>query len=360
MVHGKRMQQNDGESVPRGLEIELNVVTSDLHSRTPAKIRSTARVGETGLCRIRAVSRKYAQRCDTTFLSAYPNPHGQELWLPNIDIALLPVRLYCSCTQLILNGMGLYLRGRSFRLGGSTGTWRVVFSSTGDLSPARGAVRHGEQRSRMWIEAARRPLRCALDTFAALVLPSDCRICNQPLTRFLPIPVCDQCLRALAPAEIHACTICGEALDFSSADAPVVCAVCRRVHPRFDYAISFGSYDGALRSLLHLLKYERLRPVANVLGARLAQAIVGRGVIEKHSVLTIPVPLHRAKRRQRGLNQTELIARSAVRHLERSRFELQNGLLRRVRATVSQTGLTRHQRRQNPRGFAGQRSGARA
>jgi ComF family protein len=66
--------------------------------------------------------------------------------------------------------------------------------------------------------------------------------------------------------------------------------------------------------------------------------------------LTIPVPLHRAKRRQRGFNQSEIIARSAVGHLERSRFELQSGLLRRVRATVSQTGLTRHQRRENLRG----------
>jgi ComF family protein len=67
-------------------------------------------------------------------------------------------------------------------------------------------------------------------------------------------------------------------------------------------------------------------------------------------VLVIPVPLHRSKVRQRGFNQSELIARSALRHLGGSRFELHTGNLRRVRATVSQTGLTRHQRRENVRG----------
>lgn len=202
----------------------------------------------------------------------------------------------------------------------------------------------------MWIEAARRPLRTALDSFAALLLPSDCRVCNEPLIRFSRIPVCDTCLHSLAPANVTACAICGETLDFAAPEAPALCAVCRRVPPRFDFAISFGSYDGRLRSLVHLLKYEQLRPVANVLGGKLAQAISARSLGEKRSVLTIPVPLHRAKRRQRGFNQSELIARSALRNLEGSRFELQNGLLRRVRATVSQTGLTRHQRRENVRG----------
>jgi ComF family protein len=67
-------------------------------------------------------------------------------------------------------------------------------------------------------------------------------------------------------------------------------------------------------------------------------------------VLVIPVPLHDAKRRQLGFNQSELLARSALRHLDGSRFQLHSGNLHRVRATVSQTGLTRHQRRENVRG----------
>src|SRR5262249_8180319 len=69
--------------------------------------------------------------------------------------------------------------------------------------------------------------------------------------------------------------------------------------------------------------------------------------------LVIPVPLYRAKKWERGFNQSELLVRSAMRHLNRadaSSFELHTGNLRRVRATASQTGLTRHQRRENVRG----------
>lgn len=202
----------------------------------------------------------------------------------------------------------------------------------------------------MWNDLVRRLLRIALDSFGALLLPSDCRICNQPLVRLTRIPVCDDCLSSLSLAEVNACSICGEALEFTPTAPDTACAVCRRARPRFDFAISFGSYDGALRRLVHLLKYEQLQPAASILGKKLAQAIGSRILVDESPVLIVPVPLHNTKRRQRGFNQSELLARSALRHLDRSRFELHTGNLRRVRSTVSQTGLTRHQRRENVRG----------
>jgi len=219
----------------------------------------------------------------------------------------------------------------------------------------------------MWFEAARHSVRIALDSIAAVLIPSNCRICAQPLVRLSAIPICDACVNSLAPADLVACAVCGEALEFAAAEA-ALCPLCQRAHPRFDFAISFAGYDGALRKLLHLLKYEQLRPAAKLIGAKLAQAIrlaasCGKLAtdapevqssemdhVRRNPVLVVPVPLHRAKRRQRGFNQSELIARSALRHLDGSRFELHTGNLRRVRPTVSQTGLTRHQRRENVRG----------
>jgi ComF family protein len=216
----------------------------------------------------------------------------------------------------------------------------------------------------MWFEAARHSVRIALDSIAAVLIPSDCRICAQPLVRLSRIPVCDTCVNSLAPVDLVGCSVCGEALEFAAAEA-ALCPLCQRAHPRFDFAISFAGYDGALRKLLHLLKYEQLRPAAKLIGGKLAQVIElsasgGRLLVEasdlksrearRNPVLVIPVPLHRSKVRQRGFNQSELIARSALRHLEGSRFELHAGNLRRVRAIVSQTGLTRHQRRENVRG----------
>jgi ComF family protein len=197
---------------------------------------------------------------------------------------------------------------------------------------------------------ATRPLRTLLDAFATIVFPSDCRVCGSPLLRLTRLPVCENCLSSLVPADVVACSVCGEAIAAAAAEFSTLCGLCRRAHPRFDFAVSFSGYDGKLRSLLHLLKYEQLRPAENVLGAKLAEAIALREITDSKPVLLIPVPLHRSKRRQRGFNQSELLARFALRHLDRSRFALHAGNLRRVRATVSQTGLTRHQRRENVRG----------
>jgi ComF family protein len=195
----------------------------------------------------------------------------------------------------------------------------------------------------------RRPLRSVLESLAAVLLPSDCRICSRPLVRLSRIPVCETCLASLRPAEVDACSICGEVLEFSAAEPAPVCGLCRRVPPNFDFAISFAAYEGALRRLVHLLKYEQLRPAAEVIGNLLSMAVLARQFADGR-VLVAPVPLHGSKKRQRGFNQSELIARSALRHLHSSGFELQSRILRRVRPTVSQTGLTRHQRRENVRG----------
>ena len=212
------------------------------------------------------------------------------------------------------------------------------------------AVRSSGPRGRLWIEAAWISLRVATDSVASVLLPFDCRICNRSLNRLSRIPVCNDCLSSISPADVTACSVCGEAIGFLPSGSDSLCGVCRRAHPRFDFAVSFGSYDGVLRRLVHLLKYEQLRPAADVLGAKLAEVLGRSAFADDRPTLVAPVPLHPRKRRQRGFNQSELIARSALRHLGDSRFELHTGNLRRTRATTSQTGLTRHQRRENVRG----------
>lgn len=64
--------------------------------------------------------------------------------------------------------------------------------------------------------------------------------------------------------------------------------------------------------------------------------------------LVIAVPLHQSKRGARGFNQSELIARTALKHLPK-RLELASGVLVRKRATVSQVELTREERLENIR-----------
>ena len=127
--------------------------------------------------------------------------------------------------------------------------------------------------------------------------------------------------------------------------------MCRRVERPFLRAVAFGSYDGGLRELIHLLKYNGVRPAANVLGRMLAQGVAKIGCeIGEGEVLVVPVPLYKSKRRERGFNQVELITRSAVNALGDDRLVLANNVLLRTRETQSQIGLTSHQRRENMRG----------
>jgi len=130
------------------------------------------------------------------------------------------------------------------------------------------------------------------------------------------------------------------------------CPVCRRVERPFVRAVAYGSYDGGLRELIHLLKYNGVRPAAGVLGQMLAEAIAGlEREFGAEEILVIPVPLYKGRRRQRGFNQAELIARAALKACTTGeRLLLATDTLVRTRATQSQIGLTSHQRRENMRG----------
>jgi len=156
------------------------------------------------------------------------------------------------------------------------------------------------------------------------------------------------------------CSICGERvvspLAFAaegrdSESGEVRCGLCRRLEPPYVKATAYGSYESGLRELIHLLKYNQVRPAANVLGRMLAEAITDLQPLFAGEVLVVPVPLHARKLRQRGFNQSELIARAGLKlKAADHKYELNAKVLERRRETKSQIGLSRHQRRENIRG----------
>jgi ComF family protein len=196
--------------------------------------------------------------------------------------------------------------------------------------------------------------RVAQSLFSVL-FPSDCRICRRPLLNVSRLPVCPECLTGIVPVRGKICTICGEGVlsnyALADEDGLLRCPVCRRVHRPFARAVAYGSYDDALRELVHLLKYNGVCPAAVVLGRMLAEAISTLQPAFTHNpVLLVPVPLYKGKRHQRGFNQAELIARHALKLLKTNVLELRSDILARTRDTHSQIGLTSHQRRENLRG----------
>jgi ComF family protein len=155
------------------------------------------------------------------------------------------------------------------------------------------------------------------------------------------------------------CFVCGERLFSTHAltvsDGKPRCGLCERIAPVFERAVAYGSYEGGLRELIHLLKYSGVYPAANVLGRMLAEAVEDLSPgFTADQLVVIPVPLHRGNLRRREFNHAELIARAALKLRPASeRLHLLAGALERKRETPSQTGLTRHQRRENVRGAFG-------
>jgi len=149
--------------------------------------------------------------------------------------------------------------------------------------------------------------------------------------------------------------VCGERLvsphAYMNEHGEARCGLCRRMEQPYVKAGAYGSYEGGLRDLIHMLKYEGVRPAANVLGRMLSEVFAGlEPSFGDAKLWVVPVPLHTSKMHQRGFNQAEAITRVALKLANSERYTLAAGSLERVRPTQSQIGLSRHQRRENLRG----------
>jgi len=107
----------------------------------------------------------------------------------------------------------------------------------------------------------------------------------------------------------------------------------------FDSAYSFGSYEGALRKLIHQFKYGKVESLAQPLARLLIRALPPDDDFD----VVIAMPMHWRKRWERGFNQADLLARPVAR---RYGHKLSSNL-RRKRYTKAQAGLSESERRTN-------------
>jgi ComF family protein len=118
-----------------------------------------------------------------------------------------------------------------------------------------------------------------------------------------------------------------------------ICRRCRSGLTGYDYAYSYGYYDGALRKMIHHFKYASVAVLAGPLGNLMLQALP----LDLQVDLIVPVPLHWRRRLWRGFNQCELLARP----LE-SRLRVPLVLaIRKTHHTATQATSTPAQRRSN-------------
>lgn len=207
--------------------------------------------------------------------------------------------------------------------------WGVVPPPDADPDPD---LRARRQRPGNWWRAA---LRGVLD----LTMPRVCVRCEALLGETSGM-VCTACWSDVHVLSSARCSRCGHP---SGADA---CAWCPSLPDAVACARSLCWVpEGAGGDLVHKLKYEGWHGLGADLGSRLAHrfpdAVVARPAI------VVPVPLGTGRRRERGYNQAEAVARAMA---SVWRLPLVPGAVRRARETGSQVRLTPGERSANVHG----------
>lgn len=153
--------------------------------------------------------------------------------------------------------------------------------------------------------------------------------------------LCARCRRQLTHVE-QACIVCEEINRRGT-----TCIACR-AETRLTGVVSAGAYSNvSLRRGVHWLKFKGVREASTALAELLVpqlQLIAPWTQLQHHAVL-IPLPLHRRRERERGFNQSALLAETISRY---TKIPVAS-LLERPRATLTQTKLPSRMRLKNMR-----------
>lgn len=162
---------------------------------------------------------------------------------------------------------------------------------------------------------------------------------------------CHGCRVALPPLDSGCCPRCAQ--PFAWGHERHLCLECRHTERPWDGFAVHGVYEGALRELLLSFKFRGDLGLAGLLQELMCQAYA-RSLSASPPQGLVPVPLHPARLRQRGYNQSLEMVRLLARQLK---APLIPEALRRTRHTQPQQGLSRKEREANLKGaFAADRT----
>lgn len=188
-----------------------------------------------------------------------------------------------------------------------------------------------------WPRPASTVLNAALD----FLLPIQCVACQRPVPVTEKGIVCGRCWSRMDALPAPRCDRCGHPLN------PGRCKWCELL-PAWVRAVRscYWVPDEPAGQVVHALKYDGWRKVAEGMGERMSRLSWPRDVLDERAAV-VAVPLHPTRLRERGYNQSALLAREIGR---RWQLPVHEHLLLRTRATETQTRLTPGERHRNVSG----------
>lgn len=179
--------------------------------------------------------------------------------------------------------------------------------------------------------------------FLDLLYPPRCEACG----RLRRQPLCPDCLDSVQRIAPPICETCGAPFDPLAHGGPR-CPDCRRARRPYSRARTAAYYQGPLADAIRRFKYHGQVVLAPPLGRIMLEALAGpaRDLDPSTIDAVCPVPLHQHRLRERGFNQSQLLAEEIAagigKPLER--------LLDRTRPTAPQVDLPAESRAANVAG----------
>ena len=114
--------------------------------------------------------------------------------------------------------------------------------------------------------------------------------------------ICDSCRRSLPRVMPPLCPRCGRPQPSGA-----LCPACVSWQAEIDGIRSPFRFDGVMRQAIHQLKYRNLRAIAEPLAKLLNDYLATYPIPGE---VLVPVPLHQKRLRERGYNQSSLLAKA--------------------------------------------------
>ncbi len=176
--------------------------------------------------------------------------------------------------------------------------------------------------------------------FVDLVFPRCCEACSRGLVGN-EATICTRCRIALPRIEKN--SLYAELIRYQFVHIPAVSST---------QSFLLFTKRGKVQKLLHAMKYKGNQEVGLVLGRMFGQELVAENRLPE-AALIISVPLHQRKLKQRGYNQSDLLAEGLS---QATGIPWSGSVLTRKKYTETQTGKSKKERHDNVQGvFEAQR-----
>lgn len=181
-----------------------------------------------------------------------------------------------------------------------------------------------------------------------ILFPRHCHLCETAMPHHHRILLCESCSRKVLFLPRSACRGCAKffpGIDLSNDphEEKIFCSNCSRTKRFFDECFAVSTYEGPIKKLIQSFKYTREEYLARTLQTFFLK-VLEKSIDWKTFDWIVPVPLHPLKLKERGFNQSLILAEALS---CKAGIPLLKRGLRRIKYSPGQTLQDKRERMEN-------------